>query len=77
MQVEVEDWDTGASVLLKLDTTKSTVEQTAALYKKARKMRRAVDAVAPLMEAAEGEVAYLEDVGEALAQLKEYRWAGR
>jgi hypothetical protein len=34
-----------------------------ALYKKARKLRRGADALVPLVEAAQAEVSYLEEVG--------------
>lgn len=70
-QVEVEDWDTGEAVLLTLDPTKTPVERSALLYKKARKMRRAADAVQPLMEAVEADLGYLEEVEAAVQQLKQ------
>jgi hypothetical protein len=38
------------------------MEQAEALYKRARKLRRAVDAVQPLLEAAQQEAEYLETV---------------
>ena len=60
--LEAEDWDTGAPVKIALDPSISAVEQAEALYKRARKLRRAVGAVAPLLEAARGEVEYLEQV---------------
>jgi predicted ribosome quality control (RQC) complex YloA/Tae2 family protein len=61
-QLEAEDWDTGKLVTLPLDPTKTPMEQAEALYKRARKLRRAVDAVQPLLEAAEQEAEYLETV---------------
>lgn len=70
--LEAEDWDTGAAVSIQLDPTKSAVEQAEALYRRARKLRRAVDAVTPLLEAAEREVEYLEQVESEVAQLSSY-----
>jgi predicted ribosome quality control (RQC) complex YloA/Tae2 family protein len=49
------------------DTT--PVAAAEALYKKARKLRRATDALAPLLEAAQGEVEYLEQLESDVAQL--------
>ncbi|KAG2489798.1 hypothetical protein HYH03_011747 [Edaphochlamys debaryana] len=72
--VEVEDWDTGAPLTLTLDPTQSPVQAAEALYRKARKLRRAVDAVQPLLAEAEAEAAYLEEVEVGLAALR--RWRG-
>ncbi|GBF97380.1 hypothetical protein Rsub_11027 [Raphidocelis subcapitata] len=70
--LEAEDWDTGAAVSIPLDPAKTAVEQAEALYKRARKLRRAVDAVTPLLEAADAEVEYLEQVESEVAQLAVY-----
>ncbi|GIL89674.1 hypothetical protein Vretimale_16652 [Volvox reticuliferus] len=70
----VEDWETGQPLTLELDPTKPPVATAEALYRKARKLRRAVDAVQPLLDEARAEVAYLEDVEVGLAGLK--RWTG-
>ena len=48
--MEAEDWDTGAQVTLPLDPLKTPIEAAEALYKQARKQRRAVEQVAPLIE---------------------------
>ncbi|EFJ52975.1 hypothetical protein VOLCADRAFT_78603 [Volvox carteri f. nagariensis] len=73
----VEDWETGEPLTLQLDPTKPPVATAEALYRKARKLRRAIDAVQPLLEEARSEVAYLEDVepppDAALAQKMETR----
>ncbi|KXZ49159.1 hypothetical protein GPECTOR_23g86 [Gonium pectorale] len=70
----VEDWDTGEPTTLQLDPLQPPVATAEALYRKARKLRRAVDAVQPLLEAAAAEVEYLEEVEVGLAGLK--RWSG-
>jgi hypothetical protein len=61
-QLEAEDWDTGAAVTIPLDTNITPMEVAEGLYKRARKLRRAVDAVQPLLEAAQQELGYLESV---------------
>ena len=45
----VEDWDTQTELTLPLDSTKPPVATAEALYKRARKQRRAVDHVQPLL----------------------------
>jgi hypothetical protein len=68
--VEVEDWDSGELVRLPLDPRKTAVEAAEALYKQARKQRRAVLQVAPLLAAARQELAYLAEVEVMLQQLE-------
>lgn len=68
-QLEAEDWDTGAAITLQLDPTKQPMEVAEGLYKKARKLRRAIGAVQPLLEGAQQELEYLETVRRVLAQL--------
>uniref|UniRef100_A0A383VBP0 NFACT RNA-binding domain-containing protein n=1 Tax=Tetradesmus obliquus TaxID=3088 RepID=A0A383VBP0_TETOB len=68
-QLEAEDWDTGKPVFITLDPLKTPMEQAEGLFKRARKLRRAVDAVAPLLEAARQEAEYLETVELELAQM--------
>lgn len=67
--LEAEDWDTGESVIITLDKEKTPVQVAEGLYRRARKLRRAVDAVAPLLEVAEQEVEYLEQVGGFVAEI--------
>src|SRR4051812_1834967 len=56
--MELEDWDTGETVRLALDPAKNAVQNAEALYKRAGKQRRAVAAVAPLLDAAQAEVKF-------------------
>lgn len=49
---------------LPLDPTLAPMEVAEGLFKRARKLRRAVDAVQPLLEAAQQELEYLESVSE-------------
>lgn len=46
---------------------------TAALYKKARKLRKAVSAVEPLLEACVAELAYLEELEASVSGLAEFQ----
>ena len=70
---EAEDWDTGETISIALDPTKTPVEVAEGMYKRARKLRRAVDALTPLLAAAEGEVEYLEQLEGDLGGLAGYQ----
>lgn len=67
--IEVEDWETGEMVTIPLDAEKTAVEVAEGLYKRAGKMRRSVKRIGPLLEAAEEEAVYLEEVEFALQGL--------
>ena len=67
--IVVEDWDTGESVTIPLDPLKTPVAAAEALYARARKQRRAVAQVAPLVEDAQAQVEYLQEVELMLQQL--------
>eukprot|EP00775_Hariotina_reticulata_P013451 gene13451-13577_t len=68
-QLQAEDWDSGEPVMLQLDPTKTPMAQAEGLYKRARKLRRAVDAIQPLMEAVQQDLDYLETVELELTQM--------
>lgn len=66
----VEDWDSpGTMVTIPLDPLKPAVATAEALYAKARKQRRAVDHVIPLLQAAHSELEYLQEAELMLDQL--------
>ena len=69
-EIEVEDWDTGSMVKIKLDPNKSAVELSKNLYKKASKQRRTQAVVTPLLEKAEQEVTFLTEVQESVEELR-------
>ena len=48
--LEAEDWDTGASVSIPLDPKQAPVKTAEALFTKARKQRRTVDHLGPLIQ---------------------------
>ncbi|KAL4552242.1 hypothetical protein Ndes2526B_g06467 [Nannochloris sp. 'desiccata'] len=68
--ITVEDWNTGLDVTVPLDATKTAIECAKDYYKKARKQRRAVDQVAPLLEEARQQLEYLQDTECMVQQLE-------
>ncbi|GAB4820402.1 hypothetical protein N2152v2_007448 [Parachlorella kessleri] len=70
--LEAEDWDSpGTTLTIPLDPLLPPVECAEALYRQARKQRRAVDQVAPLIEEARAQLDYLAEVELLLGQLEE------
>ena len=72
-EVTVESWETGEPVVLKLEPLLSPVSYAEGIFKKARKLRRAIDAIQPLMETVESEMQYLDEVASSLEGLKTFR----
>jgi len=70
-QIKLPDFTTEELVTIPLDPEKSAVQNAQALYKKHQKLKRAQDAIRPLLDAALAEVSYLEQVEVALAQLQD------
>lgn len=48
--IEAEDWDTGEAATIPLDPKQAPVKTAEALFAKARKQRRAVDHLGPLLQ---------------------------
>ncbi len=71
-QLTVEDFATGQPVTLAIDPDKTAIQQAQRLYKQHQKLKRAKDAVVPLLAEVQGELAYLEQVEAALGQLPHY-----
>nr|WP_199305913.1 NFACT RNA binding domain-containing protein [Pseudanabaena sp. FACHB-2040] len=71
----LEDFDTGEPVSIPLDPEKNAVQNAQALYKKHQKLKRARDAVEPLIAEVRSEIAYLEQVEAALTQIPQYEKA--
>ena len=61
--LSVADWETGETVEIALDPSQSAQEQTDALYKKARKLRRTTENVEPLLHQAALEMEHLQVKG--------------
>lgn len=68
----VEDWESGDSVTIKLDPTKTGVESAQRLYNKSKKQKRSVDVTASLLELAKGELDYMQEAEESLRQLNDH-----
>jgi predicted ribosome quality control (RQC) complex YloA/Tae2 family protein len=71
-KMTVEDFETGEPVTLPLDPDKNAIQNAQRFYKQHQKLKRAKDAVAPLLAAVRGELAYLEQVEAAFNQLDRY-----
>ncbi|MBE9113537.1 NFACT family protein, partial [Nodosilinea sp. LEGE 07298] len=71
-QLTVDDFETGEPVSLAIDPDKTAIQQAQRLYKQHQKLKRAKDAVAPLLAEVQAELAYLEQVEAALSQIPTY-----
>ncbi len=71
-QMTVADFETGEPVAIAIDPDKTAIQQAQRLYKQHQKLKRAKDAVAPLLAEVQAELAYLEQVEAALAQTPTY-----
>lgn len=67
------DFLTSQPVTVSLEPEKNAVQNAQALYKRHQKLKRARDAVEPLLADVNVEIAYLEQVEAAIAQLTEYQ----
>ncbi|MBP0021073.1 MAG: NFACT family protein [Cyanobacteria bacterium SBLK] len=67
--IALADFETGEPVKIPLNPEKNAVQNAQTLYKKHQKLKRAREAIAPLLEEVETEIQYLEQVEEALNQL--------
>lgn len=70
--IELNDFATGEPVIIKLNPEKNAVQNAQALYKNHQKLKRAKDAVIPLLNEVEAEINYLQQVKTALTQLDNY-----
>jgi predicted ribosome quality control (RQC) complex YloA/Tae2 family protein len=72
-EIDMDDWDDpegNTRVTVGIEQGKNAIETAEGFYKKARKQRRAADQVAPLLEAARSQQAYLSEVELMLGQLE-------
>ncbi len=70
--IVLSDFATGESVTIPLEPEKNAVQNAQALYKQHQKLKRARNAVEPLLAEAEAEIQYLEQVEVALKELADY-----
>ena len=67
--IALNDFATGKPVKIKLNPEKNAVQNAQALYKQHQKLKRAKDAVIPLLQETEAEINYLQQVNTALMRL--------
>ncbi|MEM8673346.1 MAG: NFACT family protein [Cyanobacteria bacterium P01_G01_bin.67] len=68
--VTLKDFDTQKPVKIKLNPEKNPAQNAQAVYKQSQKLKRAKDAVMPLLAEVEAEINYLTQVQTALNQLQ-------
>ena len=69
--IALTDFHSGESVVIPLDPTMNAAQNAQSFYKKHQKQRRAALAIAPLLEAVQQEIAYLEQVSTAISLLEQ------
>lgn len=67
------DFETNQPVTIPLNPEKNAVQNAQALYKRHQKLKRARNAVEPLLQEVQAEIQYLEQVEAALTQLDTYK----
>lgn len=67
--ITLADFESSQPVEIALDPEKNAIQNAQSLYKRAAKLKRARGAVEPLLAAVQQEIAYLEQVEDAIAQL--------
>ena len=70
--IELNDFTTGELVNIKLNPEKNAASNAQAYYKNHQKLKRAKDAVIPLLNEVETEINYLQQVQTNLEQLENY-----
>jgi predicted ribosome quality control (RQC) complex YloA/Tae2 family protein len=67
------DFETSKPVTIPLNPEKNAVQNAQALYKRHQKLKRARNAVEPLLKEVQAEIQYLEQVEASLTQLDAYK----
>ena len=68
--ITLDDFETGKPIEIKLNPEKNAVQNAQALYKNSQKLKRAKDAVVPLLAEVDAEINYLSQVQTSLNQLQ-------
>ncbi|NJK55280.1 MAG: fibronectin/fibrinogen-binding protein [Pleurocapsa sp. SU_5_0] len=68
--ITLNDFETGKPIKIKLNPEKNPAQNAQYLYKQSQKLKRAKDAVVPLLADVDGEIDYLSQVQTALNQLQ-------
>ena len=66
------DFETGETVNIALDPEKNAIQNAQLFYKKHQKLKRSRQAINPLLNAVRSEIAYLDQVDEAVKRIEEY-----
>ena len=74
--ITLEDFETGKPIKIKLNPEKNPAQNAQAIYKQSQKLKRAKDAVIPLLAEVDGEINYLSQVQTALNQLQNQQQTG-
>lgn len=70
--ITLEDFTTGEPIKIKLNPEKNAVQNAQFLYKNHQKLKRAQDAVVPLLKEVESEINYLQHIRTSLTQIASY-----
>ncbi|MBL1177702.1 Rqc2 family fibronectin-binding protein [Pantanalinema sp. GBBB05] len=71
--IELPDFDSGAPVSIPLNPEKNAVQNAQALYKQHQKLKRARQAIEPLLAEVKAEITYLEQIEAEMAELSDYQ----
>ena len=74
--ITLKDFETGKPVKIKLNPEKNPAQNAQAIYKQSQKLKRAKDAVIPLLAEVDGEIDYLSQVQTSLNQLQNEKQSG-
>ncbi|MBV8885090.1 MAG: NFACT family protein [Chroococcidiopsidaceae cyanobacterium CP_BM_RX_35] len=71
--ISLPDFEGDRPITISLEPEKNAVQNAQSLYKRHQKLKRARNAVEPLLRDVSGEIHYLEQVEDAIAQLETYQ----
>lgn len=71
--IELPDFSSGNPVAIPLNPEKNAVQNAQALYKQHQKLKRARQAIEPLLAEVTAEIAYLEQIEAEMAELSDYQ----
>ncbi|MBD2605778.1 NFACT family protein [Scytonema hofmannii FACHB-248] len=72
-EITLADFENGKPVAIALQPDKNAVQNAQSLYKQHQKLKRVKNAVEPLLAEVNGEIGYLEQVEDAIAQIDKYQ----
>ena len=74
-EIILADFENNKPVAIALQPDKNAVQNAQSLYKQHQKLKRVKSAVEPLLAEVNGEIGYLEQVEDAIAQIDKYQTA--